>query len=195
MKKCFFEKGVSLAQLLIKPIAHPKLHKVESINVTSDRGTGSFGSSNSELKLDSEAKGPELNTSSISQLSNEKDFGLNRIPEIKLSLQELEPCILHELISKHQPGELKVQELNTKIIFPTEKGLKLEIWHNLKILEGELVHFQLNSAQFGACNPEEINSSHLTSMPKKLLEKYSQTRPTLNRYRPVKLNALNGTDL
>ena len=193
-EEMFFEKGVSLAQLLIKPIAHPKLHKVESIDITSDRGAGSFGSSSSELKVDSEASGPELKLSSPLNLSNEEDGPSKGIPEIKLSLHELEPCILHELNSMHQPDELKLQEINTKIIFPNNRDLKLEIWHKIKLLEGELVHLQLNSAKIRLCNPEEVNSSHLTSMPEELLEKYGQTRPILNRYRQIKLNALNGTN-
>ena len=85
---------------------------------------------------------------------------------------------MHELISKHQPSKLNLQDTNTTILFPTEKNLKQQIWHNLKFLEGELVYLQLNSAQFGACNPDEINSSYLTSMPEGLLMTYHRTRPT-----------------
>jgi len=196
-----FEKGVSLAQLLIKPVLHPALKKVDSIDITSNRGTGSFGSSSkcpnepntsnmiavlpnmSPILPNMAPISPNM-VSSPNEIDESCNFSVQTEPvsrKLELALYEIKTCILHELIANFQPDEIILQCIKTKLLLPRDKHLKNEIWQSLKSLECDIYNLQFNSAHICTGNPDEVNSNHITAMPNELMENLHIIKPVLDR--------------
>jgi dUTP pyrophosphatase len=135
-EKIVLTKGDYLAQLLIIPVIHPNIIPVKSIEMNTERSTGSFGSS-------------------------EQGNSKNKTNSFEVSLNKIENSFLHEICKDLQPSELEIPGLNMTVLLPSDPEENKKILQGVKQTEYELL---LTSRQQKALpKPENFTPKHVNS--------------------------------
>ncbi len=141
--------GTAVAQLLIIPILHPELQQEADIVRNTERGDGSFGSSN---------KLPNDNKSFI------KTPQQKIIPPTNIELSQMTTSILHDIMSIVPPSSLEIPNLNLTVSLPSDDNILSSIWQDVKIMEKENFEIYSNSISLGHFEPvdSQLTSQELT---------------------------------
>jgi len=149
-----FEKGTYLAQMLIIPVLHPLLEEKSEISVKTERGIGSFGSSTKTSNRQIPGVRIPLTEGGVGHVSEpgvripltEGSFKTQiSDPPPNLILEELKFSPIHEVRKKFYPEILRINETNTKIMFPDDHNLSKDIWRTIRDLEIDLLDTNCNA--------------------------------------------------
>ncbi len=159
------ENGTAVAQLLIIPVLHPNLQQESDIVRSTEKGDGSFGSSN--------------------KLPNDKN-SFTKTPQSIISpsdieLSQMTTSILHEIYFKTPPSSLEILDLKLTVSLPSDDNILSSIWQDVKLMERE--NFKINSNSISLYHLDTVDS-HLASLElnEGLMSKYSETKPILQCY-------------
>jgi dUTP pyrophosphatase len=170
-KPVHIKEGDFLAQLLILPILHPKLHILDSIEVLSERGIGSFGSSNKPPIEESKKEPCKVSSITVPRLC------------------DLGQSFLHEFCSSLDNNQIFIPELNKKIHLPEDPTIKNDILNELKDVELSMMFAGAvnKAAPHTHFNAEELEQS-MHNFTEELYKTDSYLRPWFLRDKVSLLN-------
>ena len=113
------DRGECFAQLLISPTIYPEIVPLKEINISTERGLGSFGSSNPTPVF-------EINLTKIES-------------PVEIVLKEVETSFLHIIVKDLTPDHFHIPELNLNVLLPSDPDENKTIIRGLKKAEYDLI--------------------------------------------------------